>query len=180
MSSNEFYGGAPPHQHPSNPKAVTTAKIRSSHNNTPTPQTHLPTPLRVPHTAPRRRHKANTSNTLPRRASTRLPTQSRGCKMVTAVTTTSTSNNSIRRTAISSTHRRDREVGPNGERGMGHTLMGGAAGAFVGSKLGLGKLGGAAAVRCGFGKCVGSQEREETSLVDRCWPEKEGKLGLGF
>jgi len=29
---------------------------------------------------------------------------------------------------------------------MGSTLMGGAAGAFVGSKLGLGKLGGAAAV----------------------------------
>lgn len=31
---------------------------------------------------------------------------------------------------------------------MGSTLIGGTAGAFLGSKLGIGKLGGAAGVRC--------------------------------
>lgn len=34
-------------------------------------------------------------------------------------------------------------MGPNGERGLGSTLVGGTAGAFIGSKLGLGKVGGA-------------------------------------
>lgn len=34
----------------------------------------------------------------------------------------------------------------DGERGFGSTMVGGTAGAFLGSKMGLGKLGGAAAV----------------------------------
>lgn len=34
-----------------------------------------------------------------------------------------------------------------GERGIGSTLVGGAAGAFLGKKVGLGSIGGAVAVR---------------------------------
>lgn len=51
-------------------------------------------------------------------------------------------------------------AGPDGEKGLGSTVLGGAAGAFFGDKVGLGKLGGAAAVsffcffvfwlRCGY------------------------------
>jgi hypothetical protein len=41
----------------------------------------------------------------------------------------------------------DGQVGPDGERGLMSTVAGGTAGAFIGKKLGIGKLGGAAAVR---------------------------------
>lgn len=48
-----------------------------------------------------------------------------------------------------------------GERGLGSTLVGGTAGAFIGSKLGLGKVGGAVGVRHPCPSCSSVEKNEQ-------------------